>query len=112
MQTGMRDTAVETSEAGRLIGSDKVEGTEVHDRKDNKLGTIERLMIDKHSGKVAYAVMSFGGFLGIGERYHPLPWAVLDYDTRQNAYVVDLDKTKRRPVPRVSSPAVRAAADI
>jgi hypothetical protein len=49
-------------------------------------------MIDKLSGQVAYAVMSFGGFLGIGEKYHPLPWQVLDYDTGKGGYVVDLDK--------------------
>lgn len=103
MRTGMRETSVQTSEAGRLIGSDKVEGTEVHDRQGNKLGTIERVMIDKHSGKVAYAVMSFGGFLGIGERYHPLPWAVLDYDTRQNAYVVDIDRTRLEGAPTVGA---------
>jgi len=79
-------------EVGRLIGSDKVEGTAVHDRSGVKIGTIERVMIDKYTGQVAYAVMSFGGFLGIGERYHPLPWRVLDYDTAQDAYVVDIDR--------------------
>ena len=42
-----------------------------------KLGSIHNVMIDKHSGRVIYAVMSFGGFLGIGERYHPLPWGML-----------------------------------
>jgi hypothetical protein len=51
-------------------------------------------MIDKISGKVAYAVMSFGGFLGIGDRYHPLPWHVLTYDTGEGGYVVDLDRSK------------------
>jgi len=103
MQTAMKDTAVESSEAGRLIGSDKVEGTEVHDRAGNRLGTIERVMIDKLSGKVAYAVMSFGGFLGLGERYHPLPWAVLDYDTNQHAYVVDLDTTTLEKAPTIGN---------
>ena len=51
-------------------------------------------MIDKISGKVAYAVMSFGGFLGMGDSYHPLPWHVLTYDTGQGGYVVDLDRSK------------------
>src|SRR3546814_10103997 len=88
----MQSTAVETSETTRLIGSDRVEGTAVNDRSGSKLGTIDRVMIDKHTGKVASAVMSFGGFLGIGERYHQLPWAVRDYDTLQNAYVVDIDR--------------------
>jgi hypothetical protein len=56
-------------------------------------------MIDKRSGQVAYAVMSFGGFLGMGERYHPLPWDVLDYDERQGGYVVDLNKERLQNAP-------------
>ena len=50
------------------------------------------VMIDKPSGKVAYAIMSFGGFLGMGNQYHPLPWSVLKYDTNLGGYVVNLDK--------------------
>ena len=75
-----------------LIASDRVEGTAVLDRNGVKIGTIERLMIDKLSGQVAYAVMSFGGFLGIGEKYHPVPWEVLNYNEEEGAYVVDLDR--------------------
>ena len=56
-------------------------------------------MVDKRSGQVAYAVMSFGGFLGIGGSYHPLPWKVLDYDTRMGGYVVDLDKQRLQGAP-------------
>ncbi len=80
-------------ETGRLIASDKVEGTSVQNRKGDSLGSIYNLMIDKSTGRVAYAVMSFGGFLGIGERYHPLPWTVLKYDPAAGAYVVDLDRS-------------------
>jgi hypothetical protein len=50
--------------------------------------------MDKYSGQVAYSVMSFGGFLGIGESYHPLPWRMLYYDSRQGGYVVDLDRRR------------------
>jgi hypothetical protein len=75
--------SVATDETSDLISSDKVEGTAVYNRQGEKLGSIYTLMIDKISGKVVYAVMSFGGFLGIGDRYHPLPWSVLKYDTRQ-----------------------------
>jgi PRC-barrel domain len=75
-----------------LIASDRVEGTAVLDRNGVKIGTIERLMIDKLSGRVAYAVMSFGGFLGIGEKYHPVPWEVLNYNEEEGAYVVGLDR--------------------
>ena len=91
MQKSRNLAADETSS---LISSDKVEGTSVYDRRGEKLGSIHSVMIDKISGKVAYAVMSFGGFLGIGDRYHPLPWHVLTYDTGQGGYVVDLDRSK------------------
>jgi PRC-barrel domain len=84
--------SVATDETNTLISSDKVEGTAVYNRQNEKLGSIHTLMIDKVSGKVAYAVMSFGGFLGIGGRYHPLPWSVLTYDTGQGGYIVDLDR--------------------
>ena len=60
-------------ETSNLIGSDKVEGTPVYRSNGERVGQIDRVMIDKLSGKVAYAVMSFGGFLGIGEDYYPLP---------------------------------------
>ena len=88
-----------TNETSTLISSDKVEGTAVYNRDGEKLGSIHTLMIDKVSGKVAYAVMSFGGFLGIGDRYHPLPWSVLDYETSQGGYVVDLDRSMLEGAP-------------
>ncbi len=86
-------------ETQNLIASDKVEGTPVRRTDGEKIGTIERVMIDKRSGQVAYAVMSFGGFLGIGDQYHPLPWSVLTYDTNQGGYVVDLDKERLQGAP-------------
>ena len=86
------DRDLSARETGRLIAADKVEGTSVENTKGESLGSIYRVMIDKYTGKVAYAVMSFGGFLGIGDRYHPLPWSVLHYDTNAGAYVIDLDK--------------------
>jgi hypothetical protein len=88
-----------TDETSSLISSDKVEDTTVLNRRGEKLGSIHSVMIDKISGKVAYAVMSFGGFLGIGDRYHPLPWHVLTYDTGQGGYVVDLDRSKLEGAP-------------
>ena len=81
-----------TDETHRLISADKVKGTVVYNSSGDKLGTVENVMIDKQSGKVAYAVMSFGGFLGIGERYHPLPWSTLDYDVQQDGYCVPMSK--------------------
>jgi PRC-barrel domain len=79
-------------ETGNLISSEKVEGTNVYNRAGETLGSIHDLMIDKISGHVAYAIMSFGGFLGMGNQYHPLPWSILRYDTNMVGYVVNLDK--------------------
>jgi hypothetical protein len=94
---------VATDETGDLISSDKVEGTAVYNRGGEKLGSIHSVMIDKRSGKVAYAVMSFGGFLGIGDRYHPLPWNALTYDSRQGGYIVDLDRSMLEGAPSYST---------
>jgi PRC-barrel domain len=71
----------ERRETGTLIGSDKVEGTAVYRADNQKIGSIERVMIDKVSGQVSYAVLGFGGFLGIGDDHYPLPWQSLKYDT-------------------------------
>jgi sporulation protein YlmC with PRC-barrel domain len=92
MQTTKTEAQLESSETGNLIAASKVEGTAVMNTAGEKLGSIENVMIDKLTGKVAYAVMSFGGFLGIGDRHHPLPWNVLKYDTNLDGYVVNLDK--------------------
>jgi hypothetical protein len=83
---------LDRDEAGDLISSEKVDGTTVYNRQGDKLGTVHHFMVGKRSGKVDYAVMSFGGFLGMGENYHPLPWASLDYDRDRGGYVVDLTK--------------------
>ncbi|HEY0115397.1 MAG TPA: PRC-barrel domain-containing protein [Allosphingosinicella sp.] len=77
-------------ETGRLIGSNKVEGTAVYSRSGSRLGSIYNFMVDKRSGKVEYAVMTYGGFLGMGTRYYPLPWDILEYDTRLGGYRVDM----------------------
>lgn len=86
-------------ETTTLIGSDKVEGTAVYGAKDEKIGSIERVMIDKKSGNVSYAVLSFGGFLGIGDEHYPLPWKSLKYDTNLGGYRtgVTADKLKGAP---------------
>ncbi|HEV2746842.1 MAG TPA: PRC-barrel domain-containing protein [Allosphingosinicella sp.] len=77
-------------ETGRLIASNKVEGTAVYGRDGHRLGSIYNFMVDKISGRVEYAVMTFGGFLGLGTRYYPLPWRVLTYDTRAGGYRIDM----------------------
>ena len=72
---------IAVDETRRLIASNKVEGTAVYNRTGEQLGTVFNFMVDKVSGQVAYVVMSFGGFLGMGESYHPLPWKALTYDS-------------------------------
>ena len=92
-------SGVAIEETDRLIASDKVEGTAVYNRQDEHLGTVHNFMVDKSTGRVAYAVMSFGGFLGMGQSYHPLPWRVLSYDPRRGGFVVDLDRSRIEKAP-------------
>jgi hypothetical protein len=82
-----------------LIESDRVEGTTVYDPNGANIGSIKRLMIEKISGKVAYAVMSFGGFLGIGEEEHTIPWNKLNYDTSLGGYRTDITEEQLRGAP-------------
>jgi hypothetical protein len=89
-------------EFGNLIGSDKVEGTAVYGADDNKIGSIERVMIDKVSGRVSYAVLGFGGFLGLGNDHYPLPWQSLKYDTRLGGYVAGITENQLRGAPKFS----------
>lgn len=86
-------------ETGRLIASNKVEGTAVYGRDGERLGSIYNFMVDKFSGRVEYAVMSYGGFLGMGTRYYPLPWRVLTYDTRAGGYRIHLGERDLRDAP-------------
>lgn len=76
----------EADETVSLIGSDKVQGTVVYGPDGEKIGSIERVMIEKLSGKVSYAVLSFGGFLGIGDDHYPLPWPSLKYNVELGGY--------------------------
>jgi hypothetical protein len=91
---------VESRETASLIGSDKVEGTAVYGADQKKIGKLERVMIDKISGKVAYAVLSFGGFLGVGEDYYPMPWATLKYDPELGGYLCNLTRDKLDKAPK------------
>ena len=86
-----------------VISSDRVEGTSVYNTMGDKLGSIDDLMIDKHSGQVRYAVLEFGGFLGMGTDRYPMPWNMLKYDTALGGYVVPLDKAKLENAPHYES---------
>jgi hypothetical protein len=92
-------SSVEHDESTDLIASNKVEGTAVYNRQGEQLGDVYNFMVGKRTGRVAYAVMSFGGFLGIGQRYHALPWNVLTYDTEKGGYVIDADKDRLSAAP-------------
>jgi sporulation protein YlmC with PRC-barrel domain len=94
-----RSGEIATDETHNLISADKVTGTSVFNRQGEKLGSVYSIMLNKTNGQVAYAIMSFGGFLGMGESYHPLPWKVLKYDPRQDGYVVDLDRNRLEAAP-------------
>jgi hypothetical protein len=95
----MATQTLERRETASLIGSDKVEGTNVYRSNGDKVGSIERVMLDKVSGKVAYAVMSFGGFLGIGHDHYPVPWSLLTYNTRLGGYEVNISDQQLKGAP-------------
>lgn len=97
--TTVNDANVATNETLNLISCDKVVGTNVYNRKGENLGSVYGLMLNKLTGQVAYAIMSFGGFLGLGERYHPLPWRALTYDTGLEGYVIDVDRSRLEAAP-------------
>lgn len=82
-----------------LISSSKVDGTAVFNVDGERLGSIDCVMFDKEKGVVAYAVMAFGGFLGLGEKRHPVPWASMTYDTSKEGYVVPLSKEELKAAP-------------
>jgi len=84
---------------GSLVSSSDVNGTRVYGRDGSNIGSIDHLMIDKTSGKVAYAVMGFGGFLGLGEEQLPVPWGKLHYDTSQEGFVTDLTEADVKGAP-------------
>jgi sporulation protein YlmC with PRC-barrel domain len=99
-EEAMADTDAPGEMTGKpLIESDRVEGTTVYDANGNSIGSIKRLMIEKISGKVAYAVMSFGGFLGMGGEEYTIPWTKLHYDTSLGGYHTDITEEQVRGAP-------------
>ena len=86
-------------ESHQIIAADKVEGTAVYNMAGDKVGTIRNVMIDKISGKVVFATLASGGVLGIGSKYHALPWNVLTYSTDLGGYQMDVDREKLQSGP-------------
>ena len=83
-------TAISKAPNHPLIASDRIEGTLVRRPNGEKIGKIKRLMIDKESGTIAYAVMSFGGLFGLGDNYYQIPWSLLKYNQSLDAYESDI----------------------
>lgn len=88
------------------IGATRVLGTNVKDKSGTKIGEIEDVVLDKKSNSIMFAVVSFGGILGMGEKYHPIPWSALDYQEQENAYVVGYTKEQLQAAPADSLEAL------
>src|SRR5689334_18776256 len=84
------------------IRAKKVIGTNVKDPSGKKIGEIEDVMLDKLSNNIMFAVVGFGGFLGMAEKYHPIPWSALHYSDGENAYVVNYTKAQLQAAPAAS----------
>ncbi|MBY0298912.1 MAG: PRC-barrel domain-containing protein [Methylobacterium sp.] len=85
-----------------LIESDRVEGTAVYDANGRQIGTIKRLVIEKVSGNIAYAVTSFSTFLGTGSETHAIPWNYLHYDLKLQGYHTNITEDQLRNAPEFS----------
>lgn len=90
---------MDRTETSDTISSEKVDGTAVYGRDGDRIGSVHHLMIGKRDGKVRHVVVSYGGFLGMGEDYFPLPWNELTYDENRGGYVTnrDADQLKNGP---------------
>src|SRR5436305_134168 len=106
---GVMTTAKAISESGTRHHAqrarDRVHGTVVRRRSGERVGTIQRLMIDKVSGNVAYAILRFGGFFGVGDKHLPIPWERLKFDTTRQAYLVSLTDKELANAPSYASDA-------
>ncbi len=91
------------------IRARKVIGTNVKDTAGTTIGQVEDIVLDKQSNNIMFAIVGFGGFLGIGEKYHPVPWASLDYSKDQDGYVVSLTKEQLQAAPSDSLDALTKA---
>ena len=82
-----------------LMGADTLIGNEVYNHKDENLGDIKEIMLDMRSGRVCYAVLSFGGFLGMGEKLFAVPWNALTLDTKNKRFVLNVEKDRLKQAP-------------
>ena len=102
-------TQERTADLGHpLVLSSRVTGTPVYDQAGIRLGHVDDLSIEKGSGRAIYAIVSFGGFLGIGEKFHPVPWALLTYDVDRGGFVVPLTPAVLKGAPNYDAAEIRA----
>ena len=94
-----------------VISADKVQGTKVYNANGDKLGSVETVMIEKLTGQVRYAVLEFGGFLGMGTEQYPIPWDVMKYDTNFGGYVVPLAKEQLETAPHYAKESMPEYTD-
>ena len=81
------------------ILASKVKGTAVYNETGDRIGTVEDVVLDKQTNQILFAALGFGGVLGLGEKYYPVPWSMLDYDEDRGGYIVPLDKDMLKSAP-------------
>lgn len=97
--TGTRHLHDHSGPGPEIMSASSFEGETVVNPQGETLGEIEEIMLDVRSGRIAYAVMSVGGFLGMGEKYFAVPWHALTLNTDQKAFVLDVDKERLKNAP-------------
>ena len=95
-------TTAATSTKNRLLSTEDLQGTDVFGAAGDKIGSIDHLMVDRETGQVVYAVISFGGFLGLGESHYPVPWRALRYSDQQEGYLTNINEGMVRDAPAFS----------
>ena len=91
--------------ASRVLSASTLNGDDVYNPKGEKLGSIKELMLDIENGKVCYAVLSFGGFLSLGEKLFAVPWSALTVDTNNKRFVMDADEERLKKAPASTTPS-------
>ena len=86
----------------QCVSSNDIHGTEVYGADGNHIGEVDHMIIDKLSGRVAYAVISFGGFMGLGHSHYPIPWSALRYDTSLGGFRTNVTEQQLKDAPQFS----------
>lgn len=100
---GLTEMELPMTDQSDLIASDKEAGKAIYGAENKKIGSIESVMIDKDSGEIAYAVLSFGGFFGVGDEHYPVPWKLLRYDSELGGYRSDISGNRLKGAPKHGS---------